>query len=134
MLFCSVIRAVVTITEWTEWKSLRNFQNGQLISTRLAYENPKFLVLRFIENYQPWHWCAPRKEIFFGYPPKSDALVGAKISFEKVDFLGRKCLLSIFLTSDSESWAKNRYFEKKLPILTYFLQILKFSVKIFHPK
>ena len=34
---------------------------------RLAYENLKFLFLRFIENYQPWHLA---KEFFSGTPKK----------------------------------------------------------------
>ena len=56
---------------------------------------------------------------FFRVPPKSDALMAVKISYEKVDFLAGKCLLSIFLPLILNIELKIRLL-KKLAVLTYF--------------
>ena len=46
-------------------------------------------------------------------PQKVTESRGDCFQTEKIDFSVEKYVFLMFLTTDSESWAKNRYFEKK---------------------
>ena len=64
-------------------------------------------------------------------PQKVTESRGDCFQTEKIDFSVEKCVFLMFLTTDSESWAKNRYFEKKIwPFWLRYGRFWKFWGKI----